>query len=110
MTSIDDSGEVEFRFFRPGVNQVCVVGDFTAWKANPLEMAHEGDGWWVLRLNMAHGEYRFRYIADGTWFTDFASHGVELTRQQWNSVLVVAPRPGKLRLVADRPTPMRLAA
>jgi hypothetical protein len=38
---------------------------------------------------MDPGEYRFRYWADGHWFTDYASHGVELGKHGWNSVLVV---------------------
>ena len=46
-------------------------------------------GWWVAEMQLEPGEYRFRYLADGRWFTDFASHGVELKRHGWESVLVV---------------------
>jgi 1,4-alpha-glucan branching enzyme len=89
MTSIRSNGEVEFRFYRAGARAVNVAGDFTNWEQRPLSMRHEGNGWWAARLNLQPGEYRFRYVADGQWFTDFASHGVELKKQTWNSVLLV---------------------
>ncbi len=39
------------------------------------------------------GEYRFRYVADGVWYTDYASYGVESSKLGgWNSVLFV-PEP-----------------
>ena len=89
MTSVRSNGEVEFRFFRAGATQVAVAGDFTGWDNRPLPMRHDGNGWWVARARLDAGEYRFRYIADGQWFTDFASHGVELKKQVWNSVLLI---------------------
>jgi 1,4-alpha-glucan branching enzyme len=107
MTSISRDGEVEFRFFRPGAAKVCVVGDFTAWQTNPIPMIHEGKGWWIVRLNLGDGEYRFRYMADGRWYSDFASHGVEMTNNQWNSVLVVAAKRVARRAETTR---VRLAA
>jgi len=89
MTSVKTNGEVEFRFFRAGARDVAVAGDFTAWNDRPIAMRHEGNGWWSARARLQPGEYRFRYVADGQWFTDFASHGVELKKQIWNSVLLV---------------------
>ena len=53
-------------------------------------MRPRGDGWWTAAVPLPHGEYRFRYVADGVWYTDFASNGVERTRKgTWNSILVV---------------------
>jgi 1,4-alpha-glucan branching enzyme len=89
MTSVKSNGVVEFRFFRANASDVAVAGDFTKWQENAIPMQHEGNGWWVARVSFEPGEYRFRYVADGTWFTDFASHGVELKKQVWNSVLLV---------------------
>jgi 1,4-alpha-glucan branching enzyme len=92
MTSILNEGLVEFRFFRPAAREVRLAADFCKWADKAITMQPAGGGWWTARLKLQAGEYRFRYIADGTWFTDFASHGIEVTRQGWNSVLVV---PGK---------------
>jgi 1,4-alpha-glucan branching enzyme len=89
MTSVKSNGQVEFRFFRANASEVAVAGDFTQWQENAIAMRHEGNGWWVARLAIEPGEYRFRYVADGKWFTDFASHGVELKKSVWNSVLLV---------------------
>jgi 1,4-alpha-glucan branching enzyme len=93
MTSVRTNGEVEFRFFRANAGDVAVAGDFTGWQEHPIHMCPEGNGWWTARVKLDPGEYRFRYVADGTWFTDFASHGVELKKQVWNSVLLVQETP-----------------
>ena len=90
MTSVRANGEVEFRFYRATAKEVAVAGDFTGWQSKPITMRHEGKGWWTARVRLEPGEYRFRYVADGQWFTDFASHGVELKKQVWNSVLLVS--------------------
>jgi 1,4-alpha-glucan branching enzyme len=92
MTRVSKTGQVEFRFFRPGARVVKVAGEFTQWDGEPLLMRPEGDGWWSAVAAIGAGEYRFRYIADGKWYTDFAANGVEATRFGWNSVLVVPDR------------------
>jgi len=89
MTSIRTGGDVEFRFFRPNVGAVTVAGDFSQGQGGAISMTNEGDGWWVATLRIPAGEYRFRYCADGQWYTDYASHGVEHDKSGWNSVLVV---------------------
>ena len=89
MTSITADGRVEFRFFRPNATDVRVLGSFNDWCGDSLALEHEGDGWWSGSALLNAGEYRFRYWADGHWFTDYASYGVEMGQHGWNSVLVV---------------------
>jgi 1,4-alpha-glucan branching enzyme len=89
MTSIRPDGRVEFRFFRPNASDVKVLGSFNQWDGDSLTLEPEGDGWWSANSAIEPGEYRFRYWADGHWFTDYASHGVEWGKHGWNSVLVV---------------------
>lgn len=84
-----DAAAVEFRFFRPGAREVLLAGDFWGDWSQRLAMRREPYGWWTLALHLNPGEYRFRYVADGQWYTDFASHGVEFDEHAWNSVLVV---------------------
>ena len=93
MTNLVSDGTVEFRFFRPGATEVTLAGDFNDWTRR-LPMRRDANGWWTLELNLDPGEYRFRYVADGEWYTDFASHGIEITKLGWNSVLLVPERPG----------------
>ena len=103
MTTVSKDGCVEFRFFRRDVSDVRVVGDFaasgerrhpSAGSAGPLEFAMTGgpDGWWHATMALDAGEYRFRYLADGAWFTDYASNGIEVSKAVVNSVLVVPER------------------
>lgn len=89
MTSIRDDGTVEFKFYRPTASAVKLAGDFSGWAGNAIPMQPAGNGWWAAELKLRPGEYRFRYIADGSWFTDFASNGIEVCRQGWNSVLLI---------------------
>ena len=89
MTSITIDGQVEFRFFRPNVSSVSLVGDFNGWNQQSLAMKSTGDGWWTTLMRFAAGEYRFRYLADGKWFNDYASYGVEPTKTGFNSILRV---------------------
>lgn len=92
MTSLSESGDVVFEFYRAGVSDVFISGSFNFWSPGFDAMRPRGDGWWTATLRLPAGEYQFRYIADGEWFTDYAANGVERSRGQWNSILVV-PEP-----------------
>ena len=92
MTSIDQEGFVEFRFFRRDMRDVRIVGDIAdAWDSG-FAMQAGSDGWWHARMPLQPGEYRFRYVADGTCYTEYASNGVEVTKSGVTSVLVVPER------------------
>lgn len=100
MTDVKRDGCVEFRFYRPGVSRVDLAGDFNDWRPDRSNMKPDGDGWWVAVMPLPPGEYRFRYVADGRWFTDFAANGVEQTPLGWNGIVVV---PGGKLVDAPRP-------
>lgn len=91
MTSSGIDGTVEFRFFRPGATAAWVTGNFDGW-SSPIPMHADSQGWWVVRVHLSPGEYQFRYVADGMWYTDFASHGIEMNAQGCNSLLFVPER------------------
>jgi len=98
MVTIREDGQAEFRFFRPGVSRVFLAGDFNDWRTDQLRMSPCGGGYWSLRLTLAPGDYRFRYVADGLWYTDFAASGVEPGQFGLDSCLLVPQR--TLRLTA----------
>lgn len=106
MTTVGKDGWVEFWFFRRDVSEVRVVGDFEPSGAGALPMTGGPDGWWRASVALAAGEYRFRYVADGVWYTDYASNGIEVSKLGVNSVLVVperrahAPQTDVARMVA----------
>jgi len=95
MTSITQDGHVQFRFFRPNVDSVRLVGDFNGWGGEGLAMMSRGDGWWTADVRVGAGDYRFRYLADGNWFPDYAAFGVELTKTGCHSILRVPDFSGR---------------
>jgi 1,4-alpha-glucan branching enzyme len=92
---------VEFDFYRPSAGRVHLVGDFNEWRAGELPMTRGESGYWHAKMRLPDGEFKFRYCADGAWFTDFAAFGVEPGRFGLDSVLRVAPTP--LRLATPAP-------
>jgi 1,4-alpha-glucan branching enzyme len=68
---------VEFRFLRPGAARVSVAGEFNGWHPGETPMKREASGFWQTELRLPPGAFRFRYCADGQWYTDFAAFGVE---------------------------------
>lgn len=100
MTNRMNNGLTEFKFFRPHAREVMLVGDFTRWCEQPISMLPVGDGWWKTSAPIAAGEYRFRYLADGTWYTDYAANGIERCEFGWDSVLVVS---GRVNLLPETP-------
>ena len=106
MTSVTKEGFVEFRFFRRDVNGVRVVGDFGTPGDGGFSMTGSPDGWWRAKVALDAGEYRFRYVADGDPFPDYASHGIEVSKAGVNSVLVVP----ESRACAGRMTVAKMVA
>jgi len=100
MTNVTRDGLVQFRFFRPDVQGVTVVGDFNGWRTDALPMHPAASGWWRAETQLQGGDYRFRYLADGVWYTDYAAYGIELHQKMHNSVLHVPECPQRLRNVA----------
>lgn len=98
MVTVLTDGYTEFRFFRPEAANVFVAGDFNDWRTDQLKMARKDDGCWVLRLPLPAGDYRFRYLADGLWYTDYAAFGVEPGRFGMDSVCRVPETPIRLHI------------
>jgi 1,4-alpha-glucan branching enzyme len=68
---------VEFEFLRPAAQRVHIVGDFNGWRQDQLPMRQTRAGVWKAKVRLPGGTFRFRYCADGQWYTDFAAFGVE---------------------------------
>jgi hypothetical protein len=52
-------------------------------------MTRRNDGDWVARIRLQAGEFKFRYCADGQWFTDYAAFGVQPGRFGMDSIVRV---------------------
>jgi 1,4-alpha-glucan branching enzyme len=90
MVTQTPNGKMLFEFHRPDIQQMAIAGDFNGWQ-HSFQMLRGRDGWWRATIQLAPGTYRFRYIADGQWFTDYAAFGLEPGPYGWNSVLKVDP-------------------
>lgn len=84
-------GVAEFTFFRPHATRVFLVGDFNDWRENELSMVRGEDGCWTAKMHLPAGEFKFRYCADGVWYTDYAAFGVEPGMFGLDSVVRVVP-------------------
>ncbi len=84
-----NNGRAEFVFYRPEAQQVHLVGDFNGWREGAQPMKRNEAGQWRLTLSLPAGEFRFRYHADGQWFTDYAAFGVEPADGGMNSIVHV---------------------
>lgn len=80
----------KFSFYRPDASNVALAGDFTEWNPETLPMIPDGDGYWSLALRLPPGLYRFKYFADGQWFCDFASFGIEFGTNGPHALLRIA--------------------
>lgn len=87
MVTIRPDGYAEFKFFRPEAKHVFLTGDFNDWRTSQLRMVRQDDGYWVLRMVLPTGDYKFRYVSDGVWFTDYAAFGIEPGRFGLDSVV-----------------------
>ena len=95
---------VEFRFFRPGATQVHLAGEFNEWRDDELAMTDCGDGYWMARLRLPAGEFRFRYCADGQWFTDYAAFGVEPGDFGLDSIVRIEKTPIVFKATPSQPS------
>jgi len=86
----------EFEFFRPHAQSVHVAGEFNDWRPGDLPMQRTSGGYWVAKVRLPAGDFRFRYCADGEWFTDFAAFGVEPGQFGLDSVVRIPPRTLKM--------------
>jgi 1,4-alpha-glucan branching enzyme len=75
----------------PEAVEVCLAGDFNAWKAAALPMKHTGNGAWQKTLLLPPGEYAYKFRVDGTWLTDPTNPCIcPNCYGTYNSVLTVA--------------------
>lgn len=111
-----DNGIAEFSFYRPLATSVFVAGDFNDWRTDQLAMVRQENGYWGLRMKVAAGDHKFRYYADGVWYTDFAAFGLEPGRAGLDSVLHVSDRklhvaqPAKKTAARKRPAKKLVSA
>lgn len=64
---------VTFAVDAPGARQVFLAGEMTGWDAHKQAMVRGADGRWRLRLDLAPGQWLYKYVVDGRWVADPAT-------------------------------------
>ena len=59
-----------FSLTAPGASSVMLVGDFTHWQKNPINLRKEPGGIWRVTVPLEPGEYHYRFLVDGEWRDD----------------------------------------
>ncbi len=93
---------VEFSFYRPQATRVHLAGEFNGWRHDELPMVRDEKGYWTAKMRLPSGEFKFRYFADGHWYTDFAAFGVEPGRFGLDSIVRVPRVTLKIREALDK--------
>lgn len=87
---------VEFSYYAPDAAEVYIAGDFNNWADNKAgvvtkkeHLMQKGkDGVWRKTLKLSAGEYRYKYVIDGTsWVAD--PFGIPANDEYGNSLIIV---------------------
>ena len=75
----------------PQVRNVYVAGEFNGWNPTTNPMFRDKDGAFKARMSLAPGEYQYKFVADGVWFSDSSAEGEIMNPfGTFNSVVRVA--------------------
>jgi 1,4-alpha-glucan branching enzyme len=59
-----------FSIMAPSARTVVLVGDFTNWQENPIQMEKADGGVWSTSVELTPGTHQYRFIVDGQWCED----------------------------------------
>ena len=59
-----------FAFTAPEAVRVQLVGDFTHWLQNPINLRKGAKGIWRTQVAIAPGTYHYKFLVDGKWHDD----------------------------------------
>jgi 1,4-alpha-glucan branching enzyme len=65
------NGRVQtFSFSAADAMSVQLVGDFTHWQEQPINLQRGPDGVWRARVELPPGIHHYRFLVDGEWRDD----------------------------------------
>ncbi|MBC8425479.1 hypothetical protein H8E07_15270 [bacterium] len=67
------AAEVTFVHRAPGAQEVYLAGSFNGWNAFDIPMADTGGGVWSVVMDLAPGEYQYKFVVDSAWTQDEAN-------------------------------------
>jgi len=63
----------EFVLTAPAAKEVYLVGDFNDWNGEGFQMRRFKDGVFKKSVKLKAGQYHYRFVVDGDWWTDPAN-------------------------------------
>lgn len=58
---------VEFECHAPEAGAIFVAGTFNDWNPQVLPMVRGENGHWTASLDLARGNYEYKFVVDGEW-------------------------------------------
>ena len=58
----------------PAAHEVFLAGEMTQWERLKIPMRRGGDGKWRASVDLAPGQWLYKFIVDGRWIADPAHH------------------------------------
>jgi len=109
--STEPGGRAVFTYFDPDARAVYLAGEFNGWNPHELLMEKGEDGVWRVSVNLAPGEYEYKFVVDGNWVTDPMNPTIR--GDMGNSVIRVnkdgtASYPAGARLLTNTPVSSRV--
>ena len=59
-----------FVYSQTGASAVSLVGSFTDWETNPIQLKKQKDGTWKTTVSLPPGTHEYRFLVDGEWRND----------------------------------------
>lgn len=59
-----------FTFRDANASSVQLVGDFTHWQEQPINLRKESGGVWRASVELSPGTHHYRFLVDGEWRDD----------------------------------------
>ncbi|MBI5384293.1 MAG: isoamylase early set domain-containing protein [Verrucomicrobia bacterium] len=59
-----------FTLHEPEAACVQLVGDFSEWAKNPINLKKQKDGVWKATVSLPSGTHQYRFLVDGQWRDD----------------------------------------
>jgi 1,4-alpha-glucan branching enzyme len=81
----------EFCLMAPDAAEVFLAGDFNNWESNQHKMRKFKNGLHKKSLKLKPGRYEYRFVVDGSWWTDPANeHRCANAYGEDNSVIEIS--------------------
>jgi len=61
---------ISFGAYFPNANEVLLAGSFNDWQPSAAPLRNQGDGRWLVEVELERGRHEYRFVVDGTWIDD----------------------------------------